>query len=74
MEKDKNKAKLVFVSSSQIDSESYKDLIKEGKENLKNFLVKSVEKKKITITCVKEKKVKKIRSVNPKCPKGYKKK
>ena len=74
LEKDKNKAKLVFVPSSQIDSESYKDLIKEGKENLKNFLVKSVEKKKITITCVKEKKVKKITSVNPKCPKGYKKK
>jgi hypothetical protein len=74
LEKDKNKATLVFVTSSQIDSEGYNDLIKEGKENLKKFLVKSVEKKKTTITCVKEKKVKKIISVNPKCPKGYKKK
>lgn len=74
LEKDKNKAKLVFVPSSQINSEIYKDLIKEGKENLKNLLIKSAEKKKKTITCVKGIKVKKIISVNPKCPKGYKKK
>ncbi len=31
-------------------------------------------KKKATITCVKGKKVKKVTAINPKCPKGYKKK
>jgi hypothetical protein len=31
-------------------------------------------KKKITITCVKGKAVKKVTAINPKCPKGYKKK
>jgi hypothetical protein len=30
--------------------------------------------KKITITCLKGKTVKKVTAVNPKCPKGYKKK
>ena len=31
-------------------------------------------KKKITITCIKGKLTKKVSAVNPKCPKGYKKK
>ncbi|NDE48230.1 MAG: hypothetical protein EB019_04610, partial [Actinobacteria bacterium] len=30
--------------------------------------------KKITITCIKGKTTKKVSGVNPKCPKGYKKK
>ncbi|NDE48124.1 MAG: hypothetical protein EB019_04045, partial [Actinobacteria bacterium] len=30
--------------------------------------------KKITITCIKGKSTKKVSGVNPKCPKGYKKK
>ena len=34
----------------------------------------AAEKKKITITCVKGKSIKKITAVNPKCPKGYKRK
>jgi len=34
----------------------------------------AAQKKKITITCVKGKLTKKVTAVNPKCPKGYKKK
>ena len=34
----------------------------------------SVAKKKITITCIKGKVISRVTSVNPKCPKGYKKK
>jgi hypothetical protein len=30
--------------------------------------------KKVTITCIKGKLTKKVSAVNPKCPKGYKKK
>jgi hypothetical protein len=35
---------------------------------------KAAAAKKITITCVKGKTIKKVTAVNPKCPKGYKKK
>ena len=35
---------------------------------------KAAAAKKITITCIKGKTVKKVTAVNPKCPKGYKKK
>ena len=35
---------------------------------------KAAANKKKTITCIKGKKVKKVTAVNPKCPKGYKKK
>jgi len=34
----------------------------------------SASTKKVTITCVKGKATKKVTAVNPKCPKGYKKK
>ena len=34
----------------------------------------AAEKKKTTITCIKGKSIKKIIAVNPKCPKGYKRK
>jgi hypothetical protein len=36
--------------------------------------VKASAVKKVTITCVKGKEIKKVTAVNPKCPIGYKKK
>jgi hypothetical protein len=38
------------------------------------YVAPNVVVKKTTITCVKGKTTKKVTAVNPKCPKGYKKK
>ena len=70
-----------FQHSPQIYKQS--ELIKEAEkfvaeqiavENAEGKAKVETAKKKLTITCVKGKLTKKVTAVNPKCPKGYKKK
>ena len=70
-----------FQHSPQIYKQS--ELIKEAEkfvaeqiavENAEGKTKVETAKKKLTITCVKGKTIKKVTAVNPKCPVGYKKK
>ena len=45
-----------------------------AEEEAKAAADKAAARKKVTITCVKGKTIKKVTAANPKCPKGYKKK
>jgi hypothetical protein len=73
---DGSKITLLIIPSKQIDSEEVSNIIK-GAEQKKNALetaAKAAETKRITITCIKGKLIKKVTRLNPKCPAGYKKK
>lgn len=75
---------LNLIPSNQIGSEASLKLIKDSevKKVERDILIKARQEaeakaavpKKITITCVKGKTVKKVTATKPKCPSGYKKK
>ena len=62
------KAKLEAEAKAMLEAESRAKAEAEAKAKLE------ASKKRSTITCVKGKLTKKVKAINPKCPKGYKKK
>jgi hypothetical protein len=65
------KAKLEAIQRAEAEAKATAEL--KAKQEAE-AAAKAVAAKKITITCVKGKLTKKVTAVNPKCPKGYKKK
>ena len=63
---------LKYPCSVSINLSSYKELV--GTFEVARFEITSPKAKPVTITCIKGKVSKKVTTVSPKCPAGYKKK
>lgn len=68
------KAKAEAEAKAKADAEALAKAEAEAKSKAEAEAKAKAESKKITISCVKGKTVKKITAVKPKCPKGFKKK
>jgi hypothetical protein len=64
----------VLIQNIGNSGESFQLKLSSGKEAVKNLALAQTKPIKSTITCIKGKTLKKVTAVNPKCPKGYKKK
>lgn len=72
------KARLEAIQKAKAEAKAAAELKAkqeaEAKAAAEKAATVTVTKKKTTITCIKGKTVKKVKAINPKCPKGFKKK